>query len=296
MISPGNVHGWCTPRESDLGLARIVNRLGLAISVLPSGSLFAIEHRSDAGSILVNQVLASPLDGGIGRIVLRVGGRHPVNIDVVGPGAQVGFGIAADQMRWEGTTGDVRHRVMLHVLPDETAWLWRVDVTNMGAMALPLDAILVQDLGLGARGFVTNNEAYASQYIDQRVARHARCGRVVMSRQNLAQSGMYPWVMHGCLDGSSACATDAMQLFGPRHRDADRFAISFGTPLADCRLQHEVSCAAVQSRAITLQPGATLSWRFFALYEPDHPAASSDDDFARLDAITWPDMRDAAAS
>jgi 1,2-beta-oligoglucan phosphorylase len=293
MTSPGNVHRWCTPRESDLGLARIVNRLGLAVSVLPSGSLFAIEHRTDTGSILVNQVLASPLDGGIARIVLRAGGRHPVNIEVAGPGAKVEFGIAADRMGWEGTTGDVRHRVTLQVLANQTAWLWRVDVTNMGVVSLPLDAILVQDLGLGTRGFVTNNEAYASQYIDQRVARHARCGRVVMSRQNLAQDGMHPWVMHGCLDGSSACATDAMQLFGPRHRDADGFAIPFGTPLADRCLQHEVSCAAIQSLAITLEPGATASWRFFGLYEPDHAAASSDGDFARLEAITWPD-RDGA--
>lgn len=288
-MTPADTHSWSTPRDSDLGLRGIGNNRGLGISVLPSGSLFAIEHRSDAGSILVNQVLASPLDGGIGRIVLRVGGQHPVNIEVIGSGAGVELGVAADRMRWEGTTGELRHRVTLHVLPNETTWLWHVEVTNAGAIALPLDAILVQDLGLGVRGFVTNNEAYASQYIDQRVARHARFGRVVMSRQNLAQDGRHPWVMHGCLDGGNACATDAMQLFGPRHRDADRFDTPFGTPLADRCLQHEVSCAAIQSPASTLQPGAGGSWRFFGLYEPDHPRASSDDDLARLDALAWPD-------
>ncbi|HET8830692.1 MAG TPA: cellobiose phosphorylase, partial [Casimicrobiaceae bacterium] len=287
-MTPADTHSWRTPRESDLGLARVGNNRGLGISALPGGSLFAIEHRSGDGSILVNQVLASPLDGGIGRIVLRVGGQHPVNIEVVGAGARVELGVAADRMRWEGTTGELRHRVTLHVLPNETAWLWHVEVTNAGAIALPLDAILVQDLGLGVRGFVTNNEAYASQYIDQRVARHARFGRVVMSRQNLAQDGRHPWVMHGCLDGGNACATDAMQVFGPRHRDADRFDIPFGTPLADRCLQHEVSCVAIQSPVITLRRGASGSWRFFGLYEPDHPGASSDDDLARLDALAWP--------
>ena len=35
-----------------------------------------------------------------------------------------------------------------------------------------------------ARGFLMNNEAYASQYIDHYIAGHARCGPVVMSRQN----------------------------------------------------------------------------------------------------------------
>ena len=51
-------------------------------------------------------------------------------------------------------------------------WLWRVDVTNERGGAVPIDAILVQDLGLGVRPFVTNNEAYASQYIDHHIARH----------------------------------------------------------------------------------------------------------------------------
>ena len=76
--------------------------------------------------------------------------------------------------------------------------------------------ILVQDVGLGDRGFLMNNEAYASQYIDHHVARHPRCGPVVMSRQNLAQSSGHPWVAHGCFEGAAGFATDAMQLLGPR--------------------------------------------------------------------------------
>ena len=34
--------------------------------------------------------------------------------------------------------------------------------------------MLLQDIGLGERGFLMNNEAYASQYIDHHVARHPR--------------------------------------------------------------------------------------------------------------------------
>jgi cellobiose phosphorylase len=295
-MTPAERHGWCTPRESDLGLRRIRNDCGIGISVLPNGAVFAIEHRSDSGSVLVNQVLASPLDGGIGRIVLRAGGERPIKIELVGPRARVALGVTPERAVWEGTTNGIRHRVTLHVLPDSTAWLWRVEVTNAGAMAIALDAILVQDLGLGTRAFVTNNEAYASQYIDQHIARHARCGAVVMSRQNLAQDGKHPWVMHGCLDGASAWATDAMQVFGPRHRDADAFAIPFGTGLADHRLQHEASCAAIQSSPITLAPGAGGCWRFFGLYETHHPAASSDADVVRLDGVTWSDRGETTVS
>jgi 1,2-beta-oligoglucan phosphorylase len=288
-MSPFDVRSWCTPRERDLGLRRIGNSAGLGISVLPNGSVFAIEHRSDSGTILVNQILASSLDGGIGRILLRVGGASPTNIEAVGARANIRLGVSDDRIVWEGVTSGIGHRVTLRLLPDKTAWLWRVEATNAGAVAVPIDAIHVQDLGLGARAFVTNNEAYASQYIDHHIARHARCGPVVMSRQNLAQDGKHPWVIHGCLDGASAFATDAMQLFGPGHRDADGVGLAFGTRLADRRLQHEASCAALQSLPITLEPRADASWRFFALYESDHPAASDDGDLTRLNGVAWPD-------
>lgn len=292
-VSRSDVRRWRTPREGDLGLRCIGNDAGLFISILPNGSVFAIEHRSDRGTILVSQVLASPLEGGIGRILLRVGGARATNIEVVGPRAIVGLGGTADRVTWEGVTRGLRHRVTLRLVPRTTAWLWRVEATNATEAALPIDAILVQDLGLGARAFVANNEAYASQYIDHHVARHVRYGPVVMSRQNLAQHGKHPWVIQGCLDGASAFATDALQLFGPRHRDADGIGLPFGTPLAGRRLQHEASCAAVQSLPITLEPRATAAWQFFALCEPDHPAASCDNDLARLERIAWVGRDDA---
>src|SRR5438477_9904981 len=240
-MSASDIRSWRTPHEDDLGLRRIGNSAGVTLSVLPNGAVFAIEHRNDRGGILVNQVLASPVEGGIGRILLRVGETSPINIEAMGPRADTRLGVADDRVVWEGVTSGIRHRVTLRLLPDKRAWLWRVEATNASEVAVPIDAILVQDLGLGVRAFVTNNEAYASQYIDHHIARHARCGPVVMSRQNLAQDGKHPWVMHGCLDGASAFATDAMQLFGPRYRDTDGIGLAFGTRLADRRLQHEAA-------------------------------------------------------
>jgi cellobiose phosphorylase len=93
--------------------------------------------------------------------------------------------------------------------------------------------------------------------------------------------------MHGCLEGAAAYATDAMQVFGPRHRDCDAVRLPFGTNLANRRLQHEVACAAIQSLPIALEPGATTTWRFFAAYDPDHSAASGDADLTRLHGIDW---------
>ena len=62
--------------------------------------------------------------------------------------------------------------------------------------------------------------------------------------------------------------------------------------VVELRLQHEAGCAAIQSLPITLDPGASAAWRFFAFYEPDHAAASADTDLTKLDAVAWPDHDD----
>jgi 1,2-beta-oligoglucan phosphorylase len=272
-----------TPRDGDLGLKYIRNRTGLGVSVLPNGSLFAIEHERDNRRIMVNQVLGSPVGGGITRLYLRVeDAEAPLSI---GPGANVTFGATEDRIVWVGETAGVRHRTTLWLAPDADVWLWRVDIVNKGGERLACDAILIQDLGLAPRGFVMNNEAYASQYIDHHIADDRQLGPVIMSRQNLAQSGVYPWAAHGCLDGAAGFATDAIQLFGPAFRDAEVINFGFGAKLPNKRLQHEAACAAIQSRPASIELGASVSWQFFGLYDPNHADASSDSDLLRIEAV-----------
>ena len=287
---PSGKRNWKTPRDNNLGLHRIENRAGLTISVLPNGCIFAIEHRREDGTTMINQLLGSPVDGGIARLYLRVGGAAPISVAAAGPGAKGRFGAAGDRFVWEGETSGLRHRVTLSLHPRDTAWLWCLEVTNIGDAARTIDAILIQDIGLGDRGFLMNNEAYASQYIDHHIGRHPRYGPVVMSRQNLPQGGRNPWVVHGCLDGASGFATDGMQLFGPAFRDRDAFGFAFGTSLPSERLQHELACAAIQSSPARLPPGARAAWRFFGLYDQDHAEASNDRDLARIDAVAWHDQ------
>lgn len=284
-MTAGMVRSFTTPRESDLGCRQIANASGLSASVLPNGSLFAIEHQSERGRIMLNQVPGSPIHGGIGRLYLRVGGSQARMIEIVGPEARFGFGIDKDRFVWEGTSDDLKHRATLWLSPDSHIWLWHVEVTQQGQSDITCDALLIQDLGLGDRGFIANNEAYVSQYIDHHVARDSALGPVVMSRQNLAQGGRWPWVMQGCLDGAEAFATDALQVFGPRYRDQGIIAAKAGAELPNQRLQHEVACAALQSRVVALKPGASAQWTFFGLHEPDHPEASSDADLSRIDQV-----------
>ena len=141
-----------------------------------------------------------------------------------------------------------------------------MEVVNRRDSELPCDAVFIQDLGLGDQGFLMNNEAYASQYLDHHVARHPRLNHVLMSRQNLSQGGAYPWAAHGCLEGAAGFATDFRQVMGPAYRDADQFMSPFGTSLPSTRLQFETACAALQSNAATLAPGAATRWTFFGFY------------------------------
>ena len=284
---PPDKRSWKTPRDNNLGLHRIENRAGLSISVLPNGCIFAIEHRREDGTTMINQLLGAPVDGGIARLYLRIGGA--ASAEAAGPGARGQFAAAGDRFVWEGETNGLRHRATLSPHPRDAAWLWCLEATNIGEAARTIDAILIQDIGLGDRGFLMTNEAYASQYIDHHIGRHPRYGPVVMSRQNLPQGGRNPWVVHGCLDGASGFATDGMQLFGPAFRDRDAFPFPFGTSLPSERLQHELACAAIQSSPASLPPGARGEWRFFGLYDQNHAEASNDRDLARIDAVAWHD-------
>jgi len=273
-----------TPRDGDLGLRHVTNAAGLAVSVLPNGSLFAIEHRHERGRIMLNQVLGSPIGGGIARLYLRIGGREPRTVRA-GPGTADRFAAVGDRLVWEGKSAGLQHRVTLWLHARSNVWLWHLELANRGTVDLPCDAILAQDLGLGGRGFLMNNEAYVSQYIDHHIAVDARLGPVVMSRQNQAQDGKHPWIALGCLDGAAGFSTDALQLFGPAFRDADGIAFAPGTDLPNRRQQHEVACPALQSRPVTLTPDASATRTFFGLYEPDHADASADGDLARIDAV-----------
>ncbi len=277
-----------TPLQSDLGLATIENRAGLVVSVLPNGSVFAIEHRGERSSVLINQVLGQPAHGGIGRLYLRVGGEQPFTAQLVGPEARVRFGRGERSFVWEGQAGSIRHRVVLELHEAEPVWLWRVELTTETEQVLPCDVILVQDVGLGGRGFVMGSEAYVSQYIDHHIAVHPSHGPVIMCRQAQRQDGGYPWIAIGLVEGAAAYATDAIQALGPAFRELGDLGLPFNSSLPGERMQHEVACPMLQSRVLTASSHEPARLTFFARFQPDHPAASGDVDLKMLASI--PDM------
>ncbi len=275
-----------TPRREELGLLTLGNSAGLSASALPNGTLFSIDFADQQGGVMINQVLGSPVYGGIGRLYLRVGGTRPRTAEIVGPKAAVRFGHTEGGFCWSGETAGIRHTVSLRLHPSETAWFWQVSLENSTGAAIEADVVLLQDVGLGDRGFLMNSEAYASQYIDHHIAGHAVFGPVIMNRQNLKQGGgRNPWLAQGCLEGAAAYATDAIQLLVPSKDNDGVMVPDFGTGLPSIRRQHEVACPAIQSKPLTLAPATPATTTFFGLFVADHSAASSDADLARLDKL-----------
>lgn len=273
----------CLPLREELGLHVVSNAAGIEISILPNGCLYSIEHRFDNSRTLINQVLGSPVGGCVWKILARRGPSGPP-IELAGSRARGLVGSGPDRFIWQGESDGLFHSVTLWLHPLEPVWFWVVELQNNHSAVQELDARLVQDIGLSDPSTVLANGAYISHYIDHTVCKHRRFGEVVLSRQNLGQSGRHPWVAHGILEGASRFATDALQIFGPAFRGSDPSAC-LGSELPSIQLQHESSCMAVQSAAIALAPGQRIALHFFGLYDPDHINASSEADLVRLDMV-----------
>ena len=275
------------PRRDRLGLLSLCNESGLSISFLPNGTLFAIEYNDEFGTIMVNQMLGSPVYGGIGRLYLRIGGPKAGVFEIVGPRAKVSFG-QGDSFFWKGQSSDIRHSVQLELHPTEAKWFWRVTLENLSRSPVEADLVLVQDVGIGDHGFLMGSEAYASQYIDHTIVDHPVFGPVVMNRQNLKQPGnRNPWLAHGCITGAAAYATDAIQLVFPRQPCHTAMVPDFGNNLPAFRRQHELACPSIQSTLLSMGSGASSETTFFGLFIPDHPEPSSEMDLAKLEDIEF---------
>ena len=118
-----------TPQEGDLDLEYLVNGSSLSISILPNGAVFTIEHGPDRQRTMINQVLASSLAGGIGRLYVRVGEPTSEILRVTGPGVDR-CGGGDDRFVWESVAAGLRHEVILWLHPDLNLWLWQIEVSN----------------------------------------------------------------------------------------------------------------------------------------------------------------------
>ncbi|HEY6057662.1 MAG TPA: hypothetical protein VIV06_06480 [Candidatus Limnocylindrales bacterium] len=254
---------------------------GLAIELLENGSLFAIRHRD----VLINQVLGSPVEGGLGNIYLRRRAREGISsFPLLGPAAPSRFRASSRAAAWEGSVDGLDYTCTLRLAPRRPTWFWTIGLANRTGRRLSLDAVLAQDLGLAQEAAVRNSELHTSQYIDHTILEDEAVGVLICSRQNLPQGQAHPWIMHGCLDGAVGFLTDGFQFYGLAYKESNVPAAVGRPNLPNRNYQYEFALPALQSRRLALPPGGTGEITFFAAFEADHPTASGSRDVGRAHA------------
>jgi cellobiose phosphorylase len=281
--APGLQHATQTD-ASGFGLHQIGNPDGLRLSVLPNGCIYAIEYQE----ILISQVLANPLAGGIHRLYLRVFDDQGICFtEVVGPRATSRLQRAADRVVWSGEwRGGLLYRCTCWLHPSDAGWFFHVEVENRSGDPVHCDTVMVQDVGLATRGQVRNNELFTSQYLDHKQLDHPEFGVALMTRQNLPQHGeTHPWLLQGCFSSAVGFTTDGFDFFGILHRAGEAPA-ALSRPVIGRKVrQHETGYLAVQSHQAVLHGSARHAWTFFSHFLADHLDPSSGDDLNRIQDV-----------
>lgn len=245
----------------------------LAFSFWNSGDLFLAE----SGRTMLNQFMASPIDGSLNNLYLRVhGGEGIAYYPLIGIRSNSRFSYGADYAVWEGEAAGIGYRV-LFAPTEHNVWFWEVTVQGSGKR---IDVIYGQDVGLADGGAVRSNEAYLSQYIDHTVFEDADKGFVVCSRQNQPQGGAFPYLQQGSLTRAAGYSTDGFQFFGLSYKETDVPESLVCERLANEIYQYEFAYTALQSETAELDGKARFV--FYGLVRPDHPEAIAELEFREL--------------
>lgn len=265
----------------------------LRVELLANGTIFAIRH----GDILVNQVLGSPLEGGLGNVFVRCLRQDAVGwFPVLGPASASRFLVSDAGARWDGAVDGIGYECTLRLAPTEATWFWTLELRNETDEPLTLDVVVAQDLGLAAESVVRTSERYTSQYLDHTILDDRALGFLLCTRQGLPHDDHFPWLMHGCLDGAAGYLTDGSQLYGLGYRASGEPEALATAEFPNRRLQDEFALSTVRSRPLELAPAASASVTFFGSLQADHPAATGEDDVgvARVAQRTFNGMSTAA--
>ena len=258
----------------------------LRVQINANGSLRRIDHRG----VIVNLFPGNEMEGGPTNLYLRRRDGRNEATPLLGPRSPAHYRIREDGFTARGEWGGIRFRVALRLAQSAPAWFWHVALENVGDAPLTVDLIHAQDLALADYGAVRQNEYYVSQYLDHTPLAHAERGTVLAVRQNLSVGGRHPWAVLGSLGCATSFATDALQFHGVAGRGGDGPAGLRSDALPGRRQQHEHAMAVLQDAAVRLEPGARAARGFFGWLEPDHPAATSDEDLAFADrALALPE-------
>ncbi len=257
------------------------NPVGLRFVFAESGGLETI----DDGRVRINLVDGTPLSDVGANLYLRrrATAGTASSIPLLGPlapGALYTDGrTAATRGQWQGLEFAAR----LVLAERYCTWLWDVVVRNRGDAPGTFDLIHVQDVGLGPTNTGDQNIHVLSQYIDYTVLEHSDHGAIVCCRQNHHGPGCTPWLALGAVGGVDSFSTDGLQFYGSDFRSTGMAAGRVGVHLPG-QLQGELAAVVLQSRPVTLEPGASHRLGFYGVFQRDHPVPTNAGDLIAVDA------------
>ena len=241
-------------------------------------------RRMHCGDILINLFPGNEAEGGPINIYLRQHGAKVETTPLLGPSSPASWEFNERGMVGSGQWNKLVFRIRLTLAETAAVWFWHVELENTGTEPVTCDLIHTQDIGIAHYGAVRLNEFYVSQYIDHAPLEHATKGAAVASRQNQSMGGRFPWTLIGSLGKGVSYATDAHQFHGLANRSG-KPADALISGLPGSRQQHEHSLVCIQDEMIRLAPGHPSNHGFFALFVPDHPSATTDEDSKRIDDV-----------
>jgi cellobiose phosphorylase len=237
----------------------------IQFTFLNSGDLFQV---LTSKSIMVNQIMSNPIDGGLNNIYLRVFDGNSIKFfPLIGVKSQSQVHFSGSQVIWEGEAEQIHYQVTFTLTP-QGIWFWNVEIEGEDK---DIDIIYGQDLGLAHIGAVRSNEAYMSQYIDHTVFNDSQKGYVVCSRQNQPQDGAFPYVQQGSLTRAIGYSTDGFQFFGLTYKETNIPEILTKTSLKNEVYQYEFAYTALQSERVKLNGKAQFV--FYGLFKDSHETA-----------------------
>lgn len=245
------------PRRLPERVAALRTPTGLEVELTPAGDVRAIRA---AGGLLVNQYVPGPHDAATGGLHLRrTTAAGTTTVPLTGARSTAAHATGAGWARWDGAGLGARWTVHLVLDPEQSAWVWRVDLRGADVPAgATYDVAVLQDLSLSPEAAAQSSEPYVSQYVAHRLETDPRFGRVVLSRQTMTTAPALPLVASALAEGARSAGTDAFDLLTPRARSGGVPAFATGEPWPDRVRQHEMATAGLLSRPTDLAEPWTL--------------------------------------
>jgi 1,2-beta-oligoglucan phosphorylase len=252
----------------------------------PPGLVFAFSDAGALRSIEVDPIrisLRSPsaFSRSAANLYLRKRGSQLASTPLLGAESPSRFRATAGVFEASGSWAGLDYDCMLQPAPSQLSWQWQVRVESRLDHAVELDLIYVQDVGLKTISSGPTNEYYVSQYLERRVLEDPRHGCVVCCRQNMKESNGNPWLMLACTSRTVAASTDGLQFYGRTFRSTGEPEALRADKLAG-ELCAESSIVAIQEQPFILGPREAHTSAFVAMYLPDHPQATTEQDLRRL--------------